>query len=111
METPLNDLSVFTLVAAVIAAVISLAKKIGPVAGFLEGKERAASVALGVLAAFLGRQFGFLEVAGEGFMAFVTTGAALAAASGVAYEQLLKMFSAKPSTAKRLDALETKSLN
>lgn len=106
----MTDFSTFTLIAAAIALVINLAKTIPAVKTFLVGRERMASVLLGVGGAYIGRHFGWLEIAGDGGMALVTTGAALSAASGVAYEQVLKAFGGKkPSTKERIEELEKKT--
>lgn len=106
----MSDLSAFTLIAAAIAAVISLAKKVPKVREQILGKERMVSVILGGIGAFIGHKCGWLEVAQEGFMGFVTTGAALAAASGVAYEQLLKVLQTGPNKETRITNLEQKDL-
>lgn len=102
----MNDLSAFTLLAAAIALAINLVKMIPAAKTLLASRERAVAMGLGVLAAFLGRQFGWIEIAQEGFMGLLTTGAALSMASGMAYEQILKMFGAGPSTRARVENLE-----
>ena len=103
----METMSTFTLIAAGIALVLQIIKAVPAVAEKLAGKERALSAVIGIAAAFGAQALGWLEVPG-GIMGAVTTGLALAAASGAAYQHLIKMFTGKAGSSKKIEALEAK---
>ena len=96
-----DNLTVFTALAATIAALINLLRWRIP---SLAGRERIISIAMGVILAGLAAQLGWMDIDFT-LKSVVATGAGLAMGSGVAYDQIMRAFQ-KPAGSKTDKAIQ-----
>lgn len=103
-----HGITIFVLLAAAVAAAVSLGKWLFP--SVVIGKERWAAIVVSIVVAVVAIWLGWIPGVELDPAAIVATAVGLVASSGAAYEHLFRLFSSRPTESELIAGVETDAI-